>query len=381
MPHSHAHEDAEDDLLHEHGYGHVHEHEHGHGHGHGHEHGHGHGHEHGHGHGHGHREGRRDPAGRLRVAVRLALAGVLVVGAGLAASAVMVGAGQAIVVTQFGDPVRVLTVPGLAWKIPAPVQGTIAVDLRLRGTSTGLQDVGTKDGLRILVQAYVAWQVPSEPAGIRQFVRAVRNDPDEAARQLRSLVGSALQVTASSFDLSDLVNTDPGRVQLGAFETKLREQIQRQVLDNYGIAIRQVGIERLSLPETTLAATVGRMRSERETVAAQRTAEGLRAAARIRSEATRDARITVAGARTEAAEIEAASRREAAEINARAYDADPGLYLMLRSLDTLATVVGPNTRLILRTDAAPINTLVQGPPASGGPSGGGSGLAEAGPRK
>ncbi len=333
------------------------------------------------GHSHHRHRGPRPPAERARAAARVLLASLLLVGAGLAACAVMVSAGEAIVITQFGDPSRVLTAPGLAWKLPTPIQGTIPVDLRLRGTATGLQDVGTKDGLRILVQAYIAWQVPAEPDRIRQFVRAVRNDPDEAARQLRSLAGSALQVTASSFELSDLVNTDPGRVQLAAFEAKLRDQIQAQVLENYGIAIRQAGVERLSLPETTLAATVGRMRSERETVAAQRTAEGLRAAAQIRSDATRDARITVATARTQAAEIEAASRREAAEINARAYDADPGLYLMLRSLDTLATVVGPNTRLILRTDAAPFTTLVQGLPGAGGATATGSGLAEAGPGK
>ena len=138
---------------------------------------------------------------------------------------------------------------------------------------------------------------------------------------------------------------------------------------------------RISQYSVALAATVGRMRSERETVAAQRTAEGLRAAAQIRSEAARDNRITVANARAEAAEIEAASRREAAEIYAKAYNADPALYLMLRSLDTLATVVGPNTRLILRTDAAPFSTLVQGPPGPGGATGTGAGLAEAGPRR
>lgn len=149
----------------------------------------------------------------------------------------------------------------------------------------------------------------------------------------------------------------------------------------YGIAVRQVGIERFSLPDTTLAATVGRMRSERETIAAQRTAEGLRAAAEIRSEATRDSRITVAKARTEAAEIEAASRQEAAAINAKAYEADPALYLMLRSLDTLATVVGPNTRLLLRTDAAPFNMLVQGPSSQPDDATTGPGLADAGPRK
>lgn len=316
---------------------------------------------------------------RWRVALRLAVGCLILIAAGLAASAVMVEAGRAVVVTQFGDPVRVLTAPGIAWKIPAPVQSAILVDLRLRTTSTGLQDVGTRDGLRVLVQAYVAWQVPSEPDAIRQFLRAVRNEPDEAARQLRSFVGSALQVTASSFDLADLVNTDPGKVQLPAFEGRLQAQVAKQMHAVYGLTVRQVGIERLSLPETTLAATVSRMRSERETVAAERTAEGMRAAAAIRSDANRDARIMLARARTEAAAIDAAARREAAEIQARAYEGDPQLYLTLRSLDSLAAVVGSNTRLVLRTDAPPFNMLVQGPPQSGAP--GPAGVAEAEPRK
>ena len=312
-----------------------------------------------------------------RVGVRLVLATVVVAGAVLAACAVMVGAGQAVVVTQFGAPVRVLTEPGLAWKLPMPVQSTIPVDLRLRTTSTGLQDVGTRDGLRVIVQAYVAWQVPDEADPVRRFVRAVRNDPDEAARQLRSFVGSALQVTASSFDFTDLVNTKPDTVRLAAFERKLQAQVAPQLLATYGIAVRQVGIERLSLPATTLAATVARMRSERETVAAQRTAEGLRAAAEIRADAARDARVIIAQAKTEAAGIEAASREEAARIHATAYAADPQLYLMLRSLDTLGTLVGGNTRLVLRADAPPFNVLVQGPPTS--PEGGPPRTAQAAP--
>jgi membrane protease subunit HflC len=216
------------------------------------------------------------------------------------------------------------------------------------------------------VQAFVAWQVPDAPADIEQFLRSVRNDPDEAARQLRSFTGSALQVTASSFDLADLVNTDPTRVHIAAFEQKLRDQLAKQLRATYGVAVRQVGIERLSLPESTLTATVARMRAERETVAAQRTAEGLRAAAQIRAEAARDSRILVADAQTQAATIEAASRKDAAAIEAKAYAGDPQLYLMLRSLDTLANMVGPNTRLVLRTDAAPFNVLVNGPPGDAG---------------
>ena len=327
-------------------------------------------HSHGHHHGHHHHHHDDEPeaggapgARRLRLGLRFAAAGLILAAAAFASASVMVAAGQATVITRFGDLSRVVTVPGLAWKLPAPLENVISVDLRLRTTSTGLQDVGTRDGLRILVQAYVAWQVPDDPARIRQFLRAVRNEPDEAARQLRSLIASALQVTASSFELADLVDTDPKRQELPVLEERLRAQIATQALEVYGLKILQVGVERLSLPDATLTATVSRMRAERETVAAARTAEGLRAAAELRSAAARDARITLAKARTEAAEIEAASRQEAASIQARAYQADPQLYGLLRSMDTLGSVVGPNTRMILRTDAAPFNVLVGGPPS------------------
>ena len=168
-----------------------------------------HGHHH---HGHDHHDHASHDAGRracLRATAVSWSPASIVAAAVLSACLVLVGPGQAIVVTRFGDPVSVLTAPGLAWKMPAPVESTIDVDLRLRTTSSGLQDVGTRDGLRILVQAYVAWQVPDDPDHIRQFLRAVRNQPDVAAEQLRSFIGSSLEITASSFDLANLVNTDP----------------------------------------------------------------------------------------------------------------------------------------------------------------------------
>ncbi|HEY3643505.1 MAG TPA: protease modulator HflC [Xanthobacteraceae bacterium] len=319
-------------------------------------------------HGHHHHDHPADDVARKGLFARygrFVVAALIVAAAVLSACLVLVGPGQAIVVTRFGNPVNVLTAPGLAWKMPAPVESTIDVDLRLRTTSSGLQDVGTRDGLRVLIQAYVAWQVPPEPERIRQFLRAVRNQPDVAAQQLRSFVGSSLEITAASFDLANLVNTDPAKVQLSELESRLRERIDEQALKVYGVTIRQVGIERLTLPTETLNATVARMRAERETVAAERQAEGQRAAAEIASNADRDARVLRAKAKAEAAGIDAKSRLEAADIYGQAYNSAPDLYMLLRSLDTLDTVVGANTRLILRTDAAPFRVLVDGPNTAG----------------
>jgi membrane protease subunit HflC len=303
---------------------------------------------------------------RSKLLLRTAIATVILLLAVAAACIVMVPAGKADVITRFGAPVRVITRPGLAWKLPAPFESAIPIDLRLRTTSTGLLDVGTRNGLRVLVQAYAAWRVPNDPQALLRFLRSVRNQPDEAAQQLRSFLMAGLQIVSTNFSLSDLVNIDPKQVRLDSFERQLREQVAARTLRVYGIDIAQVGVERLTVPDQTLAATVARMKAERETVAAQVTAEGLAKAAAIRADADRDAREVVAQARQQAAEIEANAEQSAAHIYAGAYRGDPGLYRTLRSLDALDQMFARNTNLILRTDAAPFKVLVDGPLGAAG---------------
>ncbi|MBV1836743.1 SPFH domain-containing protein [Acetobacter estunensis] len=299
----------------------------------------------------------RTPRRMTGLGMRFGIAGLVFCATLSAAMSYTVETGKAVVVTRFGAPVRVRTEPGLSWKLPAPLEVEQVVDLQARTTSGGLQDVGTRDGLRVLIQAYLVWSVSDDPEHVRHFLRTTGNDPDEAARQLRSLLGSTLQIVASDFALRNLVNTNPQDVKLSEFETKLLGVLRPQAEAIYGIHIDQVGVERLSLPAETLSATVARMRAERETVAAARTAEGLRQAAAIKSDAQRDSRIIVAKAKAEAAETEAHAREEAARIYADSYTRNPDLYATLRTLDTLNSIVGKNTRLVLRTDAPPFNAL------------------------
>jgi len=311
--------------------------------------------------------GRSDST-RSKLLARTAVATLILLAAVAAACMVMVPAGDADVITRFGAPVRVITRPGLAWKLPAPFESAIPVDLRLRTTSTGLLDVGTRNGLRVLVQAYAAWRVPDNPQELLRFLRSVRNQPGEAAQQLRTFLMAGLQIISTNFSLSDLVNTDPQKVRLGDFELALRGQVAPRMLRVYGIDISQVGVERLTVPDQTLAATVARMKAERETVAAQVTAEGLAKAAGIRADADRDAREVVAQARQQASQIEADAEAAAAHIYAAAYARDPGLYTTLRSLDSLDLMFARNTHVILRTDAAPFSVLTEGPIHLGGPA-------------
>ena len=293
-------------------------------------------------------------------------AGFIVVAIVVSACVILVVPGEATVVVRLGDPIRVLTEPGVALRIPAPLETTIPVDLKLKTTSSGLQDVGTRDGLRILIQAYVVWQVYDDPAHVRQFLRAVRNEPDVAAEQLRSLTASSLEIAVSGYNLTSLVNTDASKIRLGELENQLRDRIERETLRVYGVKILQVGIERLTLPNDTLQATVASMQAERGTVSAEREAEGNRIAAQITSTAEQQARQLLAQSKVDAAAIDAAARVTAADIYGKAYGSNSGLYTELRSLDTLSSVIGGNTKIILRTDAAPFRILVDGPGASAG---------------
>ena len=67
--------------------------------------------------------------------------------------------------------------------------------------------------------------------------------PDIAAEQLRSFAGSALEITASSFELDTLVNTDPSKIRIDQFEDSLASRIDEQALRVYGITVRQAGLE------------------------------------------------------------------------------------------------------------------------------------------
>ena len=75
----------------------------------------------------------------------------------------------------------------------------------------------------------------------------------------------------------------------------------------------------------------------------------------------RDARVVVATAQRKAAQTEADAEVSAASVYAHAYQANPGLYTTLRSLEAARNAMGPNTTLILRTDSAPFKVLSDGP--------------------
>jgi membrane protease subunit HflC len=284
----------------------------------------------------------------LRAAVgTLALAAII-----FSATAVVVKEGEAVLITRFGRPLRAATQAGLHWKLPWPMDARTTLDMRRRVYETGQTEMLTRDKKNIIARTFVVWRI-GDPL---TFTQAIGNQ-GAAEGKLDGLMTNAAIGTLGGHDLSALVSTNPGDLQVDQIESELLASTAPMALRNYGVAVEQVRLDRLALPAENVTAVFGQMRAERRQFAAKFEAEGEREASRIRSEADLEAaRIRAKGAE-EQARILGESAAQVAKVYADAHKTDPELYRFTRSLDSLDKLVTGNTSLILRTDSEPFSLL------------------------
>lgn len=268
------------------------------------------------------------------------------------ATGVVVGEGQTALITRFGRPVRAATEPGLHWKLPWPIDRASLLDMRRRVYETGHTEMLTRDKKNIIARTFVVWRI-GDPLTFTQAVGAEAG----AEAKLDGLLTNAAIGTLGEHDLSALVSTNPADLQVDQIESEFLAATAPVAFRNYGVAIEQVRLERITLPEENVTAVFEQMSAERRQFAAKFQAEGEREASRIRSEAELEAaRIRAKGAEEEA-RIRGESAAQVAKIYADAHRTDPDLYRLTRSLDSLDKLVTGNTSLILRTDSEPFSLL------------------------
>jgi len=268
------------------------------------------------------------------------------------AMAVVVGEGQAALITRFGRPLRAANQPGLHWKLPWPIDQASWLDLRRRVYETGHTEMLTRDKKNIIARTFVVWRI-GDPL---TFTQAIGNQGG-AESKLDGLLTNAAIGALGGHDLSALVSTNPNDLQVDQIESELLASTAPLALRSYGVSIEQIRLERIALPENNVAAVFEQMRAERRQFAAKFQAEGDKEASRIRSEAELEAaRITAKGAEEEA-RIRGESAAKVAKIYGDAHRVDPELYKFTRSLESLDKLVTGSTSLILRTDSEPFSLL------------------------
>jgi modulator of FtsH protease HflC len=217
---------------------------------------------------------------------------------------------------------------------------------------TGQTEMLTRDKKNIIARTFVVWRI----GDALTFIQAIGNEGGAEAK-LDGLLTNAAIGTLGGHDLSALVSTHPADLQEDQIESELLASTAPMALRSYGVAIEQIRLERIGLPEENVSAVYEQMRAERRQFAAKFEAEGEREASRIRSEAELEAaRIRAKGAE-EQARIRGQSAAEVAKTYADAHRINPDLYRFTRSLDSLDKLITGNSSLILRTDSEPFSLL------------------------
>lgn len=268
------------------------------------------------------------------------------------AMAVVVTEGQTALIMRFGRPVRAATTAGLHWKLPWPIDQASLLDMRRRVYETGHTEMLTRDKKNVIARTFVVWRI-GDPL---TFAQAIGKESG-AESKLDGLLTNAAIGTLGGHDLSALVSTNPADLQVDQIESELMSATAPVAMRSYGVAIDQIRIERIALPEENVSAVFDQMRAERRQFAARFEAEGEREASRIRSEADLEAAKIRAKGTEEEARIRGESAAQIAKTYGDAHRTNPELYRFTRSLDSLDKLVTGNTTLILRTDSEPFSLL------------------------
>jgi modulator of FtsH protease HflC len=246
---------------------------------------------------------------------------------------------QAIVV-RLGQPIRVVTAPGLNFKVPV-LDSVISVEKRILDLENPAQEVITSDQKRLVVDAFARYRI-NDALKFYQTIGAIEG----ANARLSTLLNSALRRV-----LGEVSTTDVVRDKRAQLMSQVRMQLENEA-QTFGIAVVDVRIRRADLPEQNSQAVYQRMQTERQREAAEFRAEGSQRSQEIRAKADRDVTVLVAEAQSKGEQTRGEGDAERNRIYADAYGRDPDFFTFYRSMQAYESGLRSNdTRMVLKPDS------------------------------
>ncbi|HTN09721.1 MAG TPA: protease modulator HflC [Acetobacteraceae bacterium] len=258
---------------------------------------------------------------------------------------------QQVLITQFGQPVRVITKPGLHAKLPL-MQTAIVFDRRLLDYAVAPEEVILGDQRRVIVDSFVRFRI-TDPL---RYYQAVGPTEDGIRARLNSVVSSALRRVLGSEQLLNVLSSARGRIM-----TSIRDQVNTEMA-GFGVSVDDVRIRRADLPEENTQAILSRMKSERQRAAAQLRAEGAEAAAKVRADAEREKTVLLAQARATADKLRGEGEAKAITIYADAFNKDTHFFRVWRTLQAYREAFAKGkSRLVMSPGDAFLKMLREAP--------------------
>ena len=239
----------------------------------------------------------------------------------------VVSEGHSALLLQFGRIVRTDYQPGLHFKLPV-IQQVMHFDKRILSLDAPPERYFTSEKKSVNVDFYVKWRVADNAA----YYRATGGDQLQAAQRLTPIVKDALRFEFNARTLPDLISG--GRKDI---TERVRAQTDASARKNLGIAVVDVRIKRIDLPNEVSESVYKRMRAERLQLANELRFTGQESAETIQADADRQGQVLRADAQRDAAKIRGEGDAQAAGIYAQAYNQDPEFFTFYRSLAAYRT--------------------------------------------
>jgi membrane protease subunit HflC len=244
------------------------------------------------------------------------------------------------IVLQFGDPKRIITTPGLQFKIPF-VQNVVFLDRRILSLDPAPEEVIASDQKRLIVDAFARFKIV-DPL---KFYISVGNERVARSR-LATIINSRLRSVLGKQSLATLLSKDRAK-QMALIQEGVNNEAEK-----FGIEIIDVRIKRADLPQANSEAIFRRMQTEREREAKEFRARGAEMAVTITSTADKEVTVILANANKESEIMKGEGDGLRNKIFAEAYGRDPDFFAFYRAMQAYETaLIGGETSLILSPDS------------------------------
>ena len=244
------------------------------------------------------------------------------------------------IVLQFGDPKRIITKPGLNFKIPF-IQNIAYLDRRVLNLDTPPEEVIAADQKRLIVDAFARFKIV-DPL---KFYISVGNERVARSR-LATIINSRIRSVLGTQQLATLLSTDRA-VHMASIQNDVNTEAE-----NFGITIVDVRIKRADLPQANSEAIFKRMQTEREREAKEFRAQGAEMAAKITSTADKEVTVILANANKQSEIMKGEGDGQRNRIFADAFGRDPQFFAFYRAMQSYEkALIGGDTSLILSPDS------------------------------
>jgi modulator of FtsH protease HflC len=244
------------------------------------------------------------------------------------------------VVTQFGEPVQVVTEPGLGLKYP--FQSLNKFDRRLFVYAPPLSEFLTLEKTAVVASSVILWRV-AEP---RKFFETVFDRIGAEAR-LSDILFAQLGAAIGRNPLTSFVSVQPGEYRAEDVLQRVTRTLRAAALRDYGIEVVDVQLQRFDFPERNRLRVYARMKSERARISMKYRSEGEEAGLKTRAAADAEKSRLLADAYKVSQQHRGQGEAEAARIYAEALGKAPEYYRFMRTLEATRKFVKPDTTMVL----------------------------------